>query len=298
MNKGFLFGGIAVLIWSGFILVSRYGGIGPLLPYDIIAIRYGTCSLILLPVWLTVQRFQLLTLHNIMIGLVGGLAYALCVFQGFALTPASHAAILLPGLMPLVIGLLSFGLGEEHFTGLKSLSIALISFGVIALLWQALPSQSNSVMGYVWLAGGASCWALFSVLVKRWGINPWRATISLALVTSLFYLPVYILWLPKNIAWEYWPDIALQMVYQGILATIIQLVCYVKAVQLLGPRRMGSLMALIPIIAGTAATIIFQEPFHWVLLASLILVSCGVWLGNIAPTQPERNTLRQEPGHQ
>ena len=38
MMRGYLFAAIAVLIWSGFILVSRFGGIGPLLPADVIAI--------------------------------------------------------------------------------------------------------------------------------------------------------------------------------------------------------------------------------------------------------------------
>ena len=280
MNKGLIFGLTAVCIWSGFILVSRYGGIGPLLPYDMVAIRYATCSLLLLPVWLFYKPFPLFTRHNIIGGLVGGLAYAFCVFQGFALVPASHAAIMLPGLLPLVIGLLSFALREESFNRNKWLSLVVITAAIVMLLLQAINGPIESIDGYFWLMAGAIFWGTFSILVRRWHINPWQATVSLAMITALFYLPVYIIWLPKGIHLGIWQDVVLQAFYQGFLATIVQMICYVKAIQILGARRQGSLMALVPIIAGLSATVLFAEPLHWVLLLSLFLVSFGVWVGN------------------
>ena len=54
--QGYAFATVAVLIWSGFILVSRFGGIGPLLPADVIAIRYATCSLLYGPIPLVIAR--------------------------------------------------------------------------------------------------------------------------------------------------------------------------------------------------------------------------------------------------
>ncbi len=50
-RQGYMAALVAVIIWSGFILVSRMGGISQLLSYDVIAIRYITCALVVLPFW-------------------------------------------------------------------------------------------------------------------------------------------------------------------------------------------------------------------------------------------------------
>ena len=71
-NKGYLFGLGAVAIWTGFILVSRQGGLGPLNANDVIAIRYFTCSVILLPFWFFYQRFNFMQWKFVVAALIGG----------------------------------------------------------------------------------------------------------------------------------------------------------------------------------------------------------------------------------
>ncbi len=279
--QGYVFATIAVLIWSGFILVSRFGGIGPLLPADVIAIRYATCSLLVLPVWLFVYRFNLLNIRLIVAALIGGLGYALCAFQGFQTAPASHAAILLPGLLPLFIALISYFSSAEAFTPIKWIGITLISVGIFCLFWFEILATDGVSGGQLWFVGAACCWAIFSVLIKRWQISPWQATVSLAVVTALAYLPFYVLVMEKNISVEHWQHVALQSVYQGFLATIVQMLCYVQAVRRIGPANMGSMMALVPLIAGFSAVMLYNEPLGTPLITCLILVSLGVWIANI-----------------
>ncbi|WP_290577199.1 DMT family transporter [Ketobacter sp.] len=279
--QGYVFATVAVLIWSGFILVSRFGGIGPLLPADVIAIRYATCSLLLLPVWLFVYRFNLLNPRLIVAALIGGLGYALCAFQGFQSAPASHAAILLPGLLPLFIAMLSYASSAEAFTPVKWIGVASISAGIFCLFWFEILHEDGVQGGQGWFVGAAFCWAVFSVLIKRWQISPWQATVSLAVVTALAYLPVYVFLLEKNISLEHWRHVALQSVYQGFLATIVQMLCYVQAVRRIGPASMGSMMALVPLIAGFSAVFLYDEPLGVPLIVCLVLVSLGVWVANL-----------------
>ena len=87
-SAGYFYGLAAVFIWTGFILVSRMGGISELSAYDVIAVRYITCAGILLPIWLFVYPFRLFKPKLIMTALVGGLAYALFTFKGFQLAPS------------------------------------------------------------------------------------------------------------------------------------------------------------------------------------------------------------------
>ena len=39
-----------------------------------------------------------------------------------------------------------------------------------------------------------------SVLVRKWQISPWDATTGCALVSAVMYLPVYLAFLPKQMA--------------------------------------------------------------------------------------------------
>lgn len=275
INPGVLYALTAALIWSGFILVSRQGGVSALNGFDVIAIRYLTCSLLLLPIWWLKFRFNLFEPRFIAASLIGGLGYALFTFQGFQLASASHAAVLLPGLIPLFIILLAALFDSDKIPLNKWLGLTLIGAGVASLLWPLLSANQGLNAGHYYLAAGAFCWALFSVLIKRWQITPWQATVSLAMLTCLFYLPAYIVFLPKNIAIILWQDIALQAFYQGFMATIVQMFLYVQAVRLLGASAMGSMMAIVPLISGLAAVYLFDEALTTALVIGLIAVSAG-----------------------
>lgn len=286
-QQGYIFAFAAALIWAGFILVSRMGGLSELLAFDVIAIRYTTCAAILLPIWWFKFRFKLFTPRLIICSLVGGLAYALCAFSGFQLASASHAAILLPGMMPLFIIVLSFLINKESHGLQKWLGIGIITLGIIMLFAGelgvfngAINVNMTTLLGDGWLVAAAFFWALFSVLIKRWQITPWQVTVSLALLTSLFYLPVYIAFLPKAISNAGWEDILLQAFYQGIMATIVQMIFYVKAVQNIGPSNMGAVMSIVPVISGVAAILIFNEQVTMELIMGLVLVSLGAWFAH------------------
>jgi len=286
-KQGYIYAFAAAFIWAGFILVSRMGGVSELLVFDVIAIRYITCASILLPIWWFKFRFKLLTPQLIICSLVGGLAYALCAFSGFQLAPASHAAILLPGMMPLFIILLSYWINKERYglqkwigIGVITAAVLILFSGELGLFNDTIELNLSTLFGDVWLVMAALMWALFSILIKRWNITPWQVAVSLALLTCLFYLPVYLVYLPKAISHASWQDIALQAFYQGIMATIIQMIFYVKAVQKIGPSDMGAVMSIVPVISGIAAIIVFDEALTLALIIGLVLVSFGAWVAH------------------
>ncbi|MCG8671109.1 MAG: DMT family transporter [Pseudomonadales bacterium] len=278
--NGYWYGLAAVAIWSGFILVSRYGGVGPLMANDVIAIRYVTCSLVLLPIWWFRHRINLLNVKLIVACLIGGLAYALCAFRGFERAPASHAAVLMPGTLPMITIILASIINREKHRANKWLGVAVMSLGICGLIWSELASTQAINPGHGLFVSAAFCWALLSVLVHRWHLSPWEVTIGLAFITSIVYLPAYLLFLPKNIANASWMDIGLQALYQGVLATVVQMVLYMNAVRTIGPSSMGSLMAIVPVLAGVLAILLFDEALTEPLMLALILVSLGSWFAH------------------
>ncbi|GAA6133947.1 hypothetical protein NBRC116188_07360 [Oceaniserpentilla sp. 4NH20-0058] len=202
-------------------------------------------------------------------------------FHGFQLAPASHGALLLPGSMPLFMFVMAIVLGQAHFTLQKTLGVSVITLGIAALFleqWAATQINELILQGDIYFLIGAVFWCVFSVLINHWGITPWQATISLAILTCIMYLPWYILFAPKNMSLNVLPDILTQMLYQGLLATIVQLLLLVRAIKIIGAANMGALMALVPLIAGIAALFVFDEPVTASLISGLILVAFGAWL--------------------
>lgn len=281
-RQGILFALAAVMIWSGFIVVSRKAGTSTLLPNDTMFLRYATCATLLFPVWLFRYRFNLFEPRFLLITLVGGLIYAACVFRGFSLTPAGHAAVLLPGSMPMMIAVCSALTRTETIRRSQWLAIGLILAGLALLL--KTPHLNE---GYAWLLAASLAWSLYSVSIKRLGISPWQGTISMALLTCLVYVPVYMV-LPKNLFNADWNDIVLQMVYQGFLATVVQMLLFVQAVRLLGPARVGIFMGLVPIFAGLLAVALLHEPFSPELGLALVLVTAGAWTAHSGRPIPTR----------
>jgi drug/metabolite transporter (DMT)-like permease len=87
-----------ICIWTGFILVSRYGGKGVLTGWDVTALRFGVGALIAL-IFLSrviLPPYKVILLFSVF----GGIGYSVVVYTGFRLAPAAHAAVLLPGTLP------------------------------------------------------------------------------------------------------------------------------------------------------------------------------------------------------
>src|SRR5690606_8666280 len=115
-KQGLVAGLLAVACWSGFILVSRLGGISALMPLDTMALRFLVGACLLVPVargrrWWSARGFWL--------ALVGVIGYCLLVCQGFRYTSAVHAAVMLPGLIPFGAALFSALILGERFAPLR-----------------------------------------------------------------------------------------------------------------------------------------------------------------------------------
>ena len=276
-HQGNIYAGIVVLIWTGFILVSRVGGKSLLTPWDIIAIRYTSSACILLCLWWYWKRPKLLTRQNVVLAFFGGLLYALCAFSGFKLASAAQAAVLLAGTLPFSIALCTRLILKEKLQLTRLLGLGIIAMGVICLgVDQFLGGISPSI-GIFLLLGASLSWAIYTTMLRRWHADPQSTAIAVTVITLLIYMPFYLFLLPKNINHAPIKDIALQAFYQGIMATVVQMLLYIQTVKLIGASRMGIWMAFIPLLAGLLAIPVLNEHFTQWLFFGLILVSVGAW---------------------
>nr|WP_067289173.1 DMT family transporter [Marinobacterium profundum] len=283
VSRGLLYALGAVLIWSGFILVSRAGALASLTMTDMLAVRFGTALVLLAPlIW--IKRGDLFNLRILVMGLIGGLGYGAFVYAGFERAPATHAALLLPGLMPVMIAVMAYLFAGERKTGVVWLGIAVSSLGIGLLLLTTLLESTRFWLGDLYFVLACFFWAIYTVLLRAWKVPAWTANVGVVMVAGGLYVPFYLGLFYQGFGDLSWALIAGQGFYQGVLATIVQMLLYVRAVQLLGATRMGALMALVPVLAAGLAVPLFGEALSPALMVSIVLVMLGSMVGNLPPS--------------
>lgn len=279
---GYLAGAGTVAIWSGFILLSRWGGKTGLTPYDILALRLATASLFLLPFCRGLGGSHWRDPRLWALALSGGLLYGLLVYAGFTGAPAAHGAILLPGLQPFLVAGVAWALFGTRLARERLLGLGAIALGLACVVWPLLSGRQDwspaLLQGDGLILASSLVWALYSVLARHWGYSPWLLTRFVALASALLYLPVYFLFLPRALDAVPLEVLLVQGLYQGIGPTIVAMLLFLKAVAILGAERTGAMIALVPVLAGVAAVPLLGEPMTPWLLAGLLLVSTGACL--------------------
>lgn len=278
-NSGYFFAAGAVLIWSGFVLVSRLGGTSVLNAFDITALRFGTAALVLLPAWWFWKRVPLFNPKVLSLALSGGIAYSVTVYFAFKHAPAAHGAVLISGLLPFFVPLMALLILKEPLRRKLYFALPVIALGMICLGLDIFGRTENTLPGDLLLVASSLLWALYTILAKRSGLGAWETAIGSALLAALIYLPVYMLLLPKAIMVAPLQDIILQAFYQGVVVAVIAMLFFMAAMTRLGPTRLGAFMALVPAVAGISASLILGEALNTWLVCGLLLTSAGAWLG-------------------
>lgn len=279
--QGYLAATATLLMWSSFSIISRMGGKSVLTPYDIFALRLATASLVLLPFIGSMPKHAWRDGRLWLLALLGNLLYCLLVYQGFKFAPAAHGAILLAGLQPFLISAIAWLLVGTRPNPLRRIGLILIACGIVcaAMPYFTVWSADSAYGDFLILLSSIS-WALYSVLVARWGYSAWTITRAVALGSAVLYLPVYVLWLPKQLAAAPLSMIVTQSLFQGVVATILAMLTYLKAVSILGTERSAAFLALVPIVTGLLAVPLLDETLTAWLLIGLVFVSLGSYIAS------------------
>ena len=288
--RGYLAATATLIMWAGFSLVSRLGGKSILTPYDIFALRLITASLVLLPfagsmpagAWRD-RRLWLLTI-------LCSLVYCPLAFNGFKYAPASHGGILLSGLQPFLISIVAWLIAGTRPGRMRCIGLSFIAAGIVCA---AMPYftvwSADSVFGDFLILLSSILWAFYGVLAARWGYSAWTLTRAVAFGSAVIYLPIYALWLPKALNAAPLSMIVIQSFFQGIVATILAMLTYLKTIALLGTERAAAFLALVPIVIGIAAVPLLDENLTLWLSAGIIFVSLGSYIASRYGTTQTRN---------
>ena len=284
--RGIAFGLGAVLIWGGWMVLARLGMKSTLTPWDMVALRVGLGGLFLLPVLLRrgLAHDRLGTSGLLMITLGGGAPLVLLVNVGLLFAPAAHAGALFPGVMPLMVAILAAIFLGEAFTRAKAFGFTLVVAGVLGILvvaGGALDWRQN--LGHACFLGAALLWAFYVIALRRAQLDGLHAAAIAAVASLVFYIPIYLAFLPSRLLEAPLPELALHAFVQGVLTAVVSLVLHGRAVAILGASRASALSALSPALTALLAIPVLGEyppPLEW---AAIALVSAGVWFISRAP---------------
>lgn len=288
---------LAVLaIWTSFILVARFSAERTLTSFDIAWLRFLFSGVLVLP-WLAWRGPRLRAAlgsstatvfkRASLLALTAGVGYCALAYSGFFFAPAAHAAVLLPGSLPLWTALLAVWLLGERLGRWRLLGLVLIVLGDALVggssLLQAFGGGTVWIGDALFLAAGAS-WSMYGVLCRRWRIDAVDATVAIALGCLVSYVPLYGLavatgLVPTGLGRAPWGELAGQAVFQGGVTMLLAGVAYTKVVQTFGPVRTTMVTALVPALAALAAVPLLNEPLGPAALAGLVCVTAGLLLG-------------------
>ncbi len=288
---------ISVLaIWTSFILIARISAKGHLNPFDIAFVRFVFSGLVVLPLaffrwrWLLGQLApnpRLALARGAALAVLAGIGYCSLAYSGFFFAPVSHAAVLLPGSLPLYTALLAALLLGERFRCARLVGLATMVAGDLLIggtsLLQALGGD-QTWKGDLLFLGASVSWAMYSVLCRRWRLDAVPATCAIAIGCLASYVPLFAAaaaagLVPTQLGSAPWSEVAFQAVYQGGFSMLLAGMAFTQVVKTFGPVRTTMVTAVVPVLAALLAVPLLGEPMTAVGMLGLSCVTLGLLIG-------------------
>ena len=280
-NMGYVYVAITMCIWGGFTITSRLNAIWHISAWDITALRFGLAFCILMPILIYKKDTAFLFKKEpFILAMLGGVVYCLTSYSAFHYVPAAHAAIFLNGCIPLTTAVAAYLLFKEPFDKHTwvSLSIMLCAISGMSFLMYRETGVAFGFGDFLFFLS-AVWWGIFTVLLKQWKLSAWHAMTGVAIWSAIVYIPVYLIFLPKNLADATFAHLAMQTVFHGIFVVMIATLAYIEAIKRLGAFQTGSIVTLAPFIAAIIAVPLLGESLSLAMICGLI----GMGFGALQP---------------
>lgn len=280
---GFLWGAIAALIWGGFFAWSSVGTSAGFDAADLAFLRYGTAGAVMLP-WLLRRDIRSLGgvgwLRGAALALLAGPLFVLVGTTGFAFAPLAHGAVIQLGTSTLVGIVLAAIFTDERVDFRRAFGLALMIIGLgITVGPGFLGGGSEAWKGDLLFAGAGLMWALFTLLQRRWAVDPMAGTAAISVLALLTYAPAYLLVRGPQVLIAADPLMLFELtIVLGLFSGIISLFAFGRAVSSLGAARASLFPALAPGVAIILGVPLADEIPTLPQVGGLIILTAGLLL--------------------
>lgn len=286
--RGFLWAGLAVSIFAGWFVVTRFSVTRTLNVWDLTALRYGIGAILLAPVLL--RRLPPgAWRHGFLFAALWGAPFAILVAFGVQMTSAGRAASVTPTLMPVFAGLLGWLLLRERPGKVRLAGYGGIAAGLCGLVLTTGGEQgAPSLFGLGLLVVAAVMWASYTLTLRRSGLTPIQSAALICFWSAVIFVPVYVALGLSHLGQAPIAEIAVQGIYQGVLMSSVALIAFNRGVALLGSSAAAAMIALVPVAASLLAIVFLGEIPAVAEGISIALIVSGVLLAASPPRPPAR----------
>lgn len=277
---GVLCGAGAALCWAAGFVGAKHGILIGFTPAELAFHRFFWSGLILMPLGLRAGFINLGGIgwrRGLIISVLAGPPQALIAYTGFVLVPLGHGTTVQPATAALFGLILASVVLHETMTGLRKIGAVAIVVGLLIYGAESFTTTgSQGVTGDLLFVVGGVFWATFGMLLRLWQIPGFRAIGVVSTLSILIYLPLYF-------AIYGWHDFfthgafetALQIVMQGLIAGVLPIYLYARAVTLLGAGRTATFTALVPVFGAVIGLIALGTVPSVAQIVGMVIVLIG-----------------------
>lgn len=270
-------------VWTGWILVSRFGVNQTLTVFDVTALRWGVGGTLVLPLALYWGLRGVRPLQALVLLICFGPPYALIFYVGFQHAPAAHGGVLVNGLLPFITLVIGAALLGDRASRSRLFGIGLILLGSLCIGGDGLLlAPPGTWIGDLLFLATATLLGCYMLAVRAWNVGPQQVLAIVLVGGMLLYMPFYLLLpVPSTLQslpiadWP-WDEVLLQGGYQGLMVSLVGVTCFTLATRILGSSVMAAFMAGVPAFAMLAAWPILAERPSILALTGGLVVTGGI----------------------
>jgi len=262
------------MIWSGWIIISKWGVSHALTVWDVTGIRFATAGIIAV-IYALISKTSLKTLFTpkiIVCSLCCGTFYVCASLIGLLISDAANTGVIINGCLPIMCAFILLLWKRERLNAAQVIGVLLILVAN-ALLFTS--SGGASLSALLWLLLAAFFIAFYSVSMKVWEIEIKTIMLAVPVINALFFTPIWF-FLPSHLTMAPLAEIALQSAYQGIVVSIIALFCMSYSIRQLGAVSASTIMALVPMVSVLLALYFLDQHMSLQMAMSIVLCSVGI----------------------
>ncbi len=248
---GTLCGIAAAAGWAAGFVAAKHGISIGFSPADLAFHRFFWSGLLLMPVALRGGLRDLGGIgwgRGLLMSVLAGPPQAIIAYTGFILVPLGHGTTIQPACAALFGLILASVMLHERATAQRVFGGATIIGGLMVFGAESLATIGREgVGGDLLFVTAGFFWAMFGTLLRYYLVSGTRAVAVVGVLSIILYAPLYAIFVGfDGILHMSLGENLIQVVVQGLLAGVLPIFLFARAVTVLGAGRAATFPALVP----------------------------------------------------
>ncbi|MBU7007936.1 DMT family transporter [Phosphitispora fastidiosa] len=243
----------------------------------LLSLRFATAAAVM---WLIVlwrkENYRIGRKQVLYLAGIGAVAYGLqstFFFNAVRLTSASMAGILLY-LYPVIVTLISAGLGDEKFTWRKMVSLFVSLSGLVLVVGLSL--ENLNMAGVLFGLGAAVVYSVYLIVGNRVLSQNNPLIVSVYIITAAALVFNIIGWTTGQVELDIGLRGWISILGLSLVSTVVAILTLFKGMKLVGPSKASIISTFEPVVTVVVAYVIFGENLLPIQLAGGVLILAAV----------------------